>query len=122
MKRNWIAVFAAVLLLCAAASVQAQGTLPIGTSISVSVDETVSSKDAKLGQKVAGSVAENVTENGKVVIPKGAKANLAVASVESAGKIKGQPKLYLKLVSVVVNNKTYTTAASWAGQTGASRG
>lgn len=121
MNRKWIAIFT-MLLLCAAASVQAQGTLPIGASISVTVDETVSSKDASVGQKVSGSVAENVTVNGKVVIPKGAKANLAVASAESAGKIKGQPKLWLKLVSVVVKGKTYTATTNWAGQTGAARG
>lgn len=121
MKKKYFAILV-VALLCAAASVQAQGTLPIGTAISVTVDETVSSKNANVGQKVAGSVAENVTVNGRVVIPRGAKANLAVASVESAGKLKGKPKLYLKLVSVVVKGRTYTTAANWAGQTGASRG
>jgi hypothetical protein len=121
MKRKWIVLFAAVLL-CAAVAVQAQGTLPIGSTISVSVDETVSSKNAAVGQKVAGSVAADVTENGKVVIPKGAKANLAVASVASAGKFKGQPKLYLKLVSVEVRGKTYAASANWAGQTGSSRG
>lgn len=122
MKRNWIAVFAAVLLLCTAASVQAQGTLPIGSTISVTVDETVSSKTASVGQRVDGSVAANVTINGKVVIPKGAKANLEVASAQSAGKFKGQPKLWLKLVSVEVKGKTYTASTNWAGQTGASRG
>jgi len=98
MKRKWFVLFAAALL-CAAVSVQAQGTLPIGSTISVIVDETVSSKNAAVGQKVDGSVAANVTINGKVAIPKGAKANLAVASVASAGKFKGQPKLWLKLVS-----------------------
>ena len=122
MKGKWFSIFAVALLCVAAAPVHAQGTLPIDTAISVSVDESVSSKTATVGQTVAGSVAENVTENGKVVIPKGAKANLAVASVESAGKLKGQPKLYLKLVSVVVKGKTYSTTANWAGQTGASRG
>ncbi len=121
MQRKWIVLLTAVLL-CAAASVQAQGTLPIGSTISVTVDETVSSKDAKVGQKVAGSVAENVTVNGKVTIPRGAKANLAVASVASAGKFKGQPKLWLKLVSVEVKGKTYTASTNWQGQTGASRG
>jgi hypothetical protein len=121
MKRRWIPIFALVLL-CAAVSVQAQGTLPIGTAISVSVDQNVNSKDAQVGQKVAGSVAEDVTINGKVAIPKGAKANLAVASAQSAGKFKGQPKLWLKLVSVEVKGKTYSATANWVGQTGASRG
>ena len=120
MKRKWFVLFAAVLL-CAAVSVQAQGTLPIGSTISVIVDETVSSKNAAVGQKVDGSVAANVTINGKVAIPKGAKANLAVASVASAGKFKGQPKLWLKLVSVEVKGKTYAASTNWAGQTGASR-
>ncbi len=121
MTRKWMAVIV-VVLLCAAVSVQAQGTLPIGTAVGVIVNETVSSKSANAGQQVAGSVAQDVTINGKVAIPKGSKANLAVASVASAGKFKGQPKLYLKLVSVEVKGKTYTTTASWAGQTGASRG
>jgi hypothetical protein len=111
-----------VLMFAVAASVRAQGTLPIGTSISVSVDETVSSKDAKAGQKVAGSVAQDVTLDGKVLIPKGSRASLSVASVESAGRLKGQPKLYLKLVSVQVKGKTYTATTNWAGQTGSSRG
>lgn len=122
MKGKWIPVLAVALLCVAAMPVHAQGTLPIGTTISVSVDETVSSKDAQAGQKVAGSVAENVTENGKVIIPKGSKANLAVASAQSAGKFKGQPKLWLRLVSVEVKGKTYAMTANWAGQTGASRG
>jgi hypothetical protein len=121
MKKTWAAIFAA-LLLFTAASARAQGTLPIGSMIAVTVDETVSSKDAAVGQKVAGSVAQNVTMNGKVLIPKGSRANLVVASSESAGKLKGQPKLWLKLASVDVKGKAYTTATTWAGQTGASRG
>ena len=121
MNRKRLAMLVLVLL-CAAAAVQAQGTLPTGSTIPVIVDETVSSKDAAVGQKVAGSVAQNVTVNGKVVIPKGARANLVVASVQSAGKIKGQPKLWLRLTSVDVSGKLYTTTTSWAGQTGASRG
>lgn len=121
MNKKWLAMLA-VVLLCAAGAAQAQGTLPIGTAITVTVDETVSSKDAAVGQKVAGSVAQAVTVNGKVVIPKGSRANLAVASAQSAGRFKGQPKLWLRLVSVDVNGKAYTTTTSWSGQTGASRG
>lgn len=122
MKGKWIPVLAVALLCVAAVPVHAQGTLPIGTTISVSVDETVNSKDARVGQQVAGSVAANVTENGRVIIPRGAKANLVVASVASAGKFKGKPKLYLRLASVVVKGRTYSTTTGWAGQSGASRG
>ena len=120
MNKKWFAMLVMVLLACV--TVHAQGTLPIGTTVPVTVDETVTSKDAAVGQKVAGSVAQNITVNGKVVIPKGSRANLVVASAQSAGKIKGQPKLWLKLTSVVVGGRTYTTTTGWAGQTGASRG
>lgn len=122
MRKTCGALLVFILVFLVAASVRAQGTLAVGSVIPVTVDETVSSKDAQVGQKVAGSVAQDVTSGGKVVIPKGSKANLTVASVESAGKLKGQPKLWLKLASVVVKGKTFTVTSGWQGQTGASRG
>ncbi len=122
MRKTWGALLVFVLMLLVAASVRAQGTLPVGTVIPVTADETVSSKDAQVGQKVAGSVAQDVKVGGRVVIPKGARANLTVASAQSAGRFKGRPKLWLKLASVDVRGKTYTASTSWVGQTGASRG
>ena len=120
MRGKLILMLAIALLSVTAA--QAQGTLPIGSTISVTVDENVSSKTASVGQKVSGSVANNVTINGKVVIPKGSKANLTVATAQSAGKFKGQPKLWLRLESVVVRGRTYSTSTNLYGRTGASRG
>jgi len=122
MKKTRIALMVAAVVCALAVPAMAQGTLPAGAVIPVTVDESVSSKDAAVGQKVAGTVSENVTVDGKTVIPKGSKATLAVASAESAGKLKGQPKLWLKLLSVEVKGKTYTATTNWAGQTGAARG
>lgn len=105
-----------------AAALHAQGTLPAGISIPITLNESISSKDAQIGQRLDGQVSSDVTVDGRVVIPRGARAQLSVASVQSAGRLKGQPKLWLKIDSLEVRGRTYTPSANWSGRTGASRG
>ena len=111
------------LLLCALAPValRAQGTIPAGTAINVTLDQSISSKDAKAGESVAGTVSQNVVVGGKTVIPKGAKATLSVASVQASGRLSTPAKLWLKLRKVEVKGKTYTVVTSAAGQTAGSK-
>jgi len=76
-----VAIFLVIVLLLPALA-QAGGTVPKGTAISVVTDQTVSSKTAKVGQPVTGSVAKDVTVGGKVVIPKGSPVKLSVNGQE----------------------------------------
>jgi hypothetical protein len=101
---------------------QASGTIPAGVKISVVTDQSVSSKTAKAGQTVTGSVAHDVTANGKVVIPKGSPVKLTVSSVQASGRLSTPAKLYLRLRSVTVGGKTYTIATSSAGRTEGGKG
>jgi hypothetical protein len=101
---------------------RAGSTLPAGTAIPVSIDQTVSSKDAKLGQPVEGSVARAVTVNGQVVIPKGSHVKLVVSSVQASGRLSTPGKLWLRVKSVNVHDKTYTIATSSAGRTMSGKG
>jgi hypothetical protein len=96
---------------------QASGTVPEGTKISVVTDQSVSSKTAKIGQPVTGTVAQDVTSGGKVVIPKGSPVKLTVSSVQASGRLSTPAKLYLRLRTVTVSGKTYTVATSSAGRT-----
>ncbi len=96
---------------------QAGGTVPKGTTIHVVIDQSISSKDAKVGQKVTGTVSQNVTSEGKVVIPKGSVAKLSVSSVQASGRLSTPAKLWLRLRAITVNGKTYTFATSAAGHT-----
>jgi hypothetical protein len=96
---------------------QAGGTVPEGTKILVVTDQSVSSKTAKIGQTVTGSVAQDVTSGGKVVIPKGSPVKLTVSSVQASGRLSTPAKLYLRLRTVTVGGKTYTFATSSAGRT-----
>ena len=104
----------------AAVSASAQGTVPAGTDIQVTLNQAVSSKDAQAGQQLDGTVAENVVVNGKTVIPKGAKANLVVTVAEASGRLSGQAKLWMKIESLVVNGRTYTVESDPTGKDGAS--
>jgi hypothetical protein len=121
MKNVRFVIAAAALVLAVTFSTLAQGTVPASTLIPVVLNQSVSSEKSSLGQKVDGQVASDVTVNGKVVIPKGSKVNLSVADVHDAGRLKGTPKLWLKIDSIEVRGKTYAASTFQAGRTGASR-
>ena len=110
------------LALILPALAQASSTVPQGTKISVVIDQTVSSKTAQIGQTVIGTVSQDVTSNGRVVIPKGSAAKLTVSSVQASGRLSTPAKLYLRLRTVTVGGKTYTFATSSAGRTEGGKG
>ena len=114
-----IAIFLALALPTLS---QASGTVPAGARISVVTDQSVSSKTAKVGQTISGTVAQDVTVSGKVVIPKGSAAKLTVSSVQASGRLSTPARLYLRLRTVTVSGKTYTFATNSAGRTEKGKG
>lgn len=115
-----IAILLAMALVLPALA-QAGGTIPQGTTIHVVIDQAISSKDAKIGQKLTGTVSKAVTVDGKVLIPKGSTAKLSVSSVQASGRLSTPAKLYVKLRTVTAGGKTYTFATSSAGHTEGSK-
>ena len=116
-----MAIFLAMALALPALA-QASGTVPAGAKISVVTDQSVSSKTAKVGQTVSGTVAQDVMVGGKVVIPKGSAAKLTVSSAQASGRLSTPAKLYLRLRTVTVGGKTYTFATNSAGRTEKGKG
>jgi hypothetical protein len=101
---------------------RAATSIPAGTAITVTIDQSISSKNAQAGQGVVATVAHDVTVDGKVVIPKGSHAKLVVSSVQASGRLSTPAKLYLRLKSVEVHGKTYTIATSSSGKTMGGKG
>jgi hypothetical protein len=97
-------------------------SLPAGTEITITIDQSISSKDAKVGQGVVASVSRDVTENGRVVIPKGAHARLVVSSVQPSGRLSTPAKLYLRLKSVEMHGKAIEIATNSTGKTMGGKG
>jgi hypothetical protein len=114
-------VAAALALVCVsgfAPAARANVNVPSGSAIVVTLDQSVSSKDARVGQKLDGTVAQNVSVNGKVAVPKGSRVQLSVADVQASGRLSTPAKLWLKVDSVQVKGHSYHTSTRWAGQTG----
>lgn len=116
------AIFVSLVVFLLPGLLRAGETVPKGTKISVITDQSVSSKNAKVGQPVTGSVAKEVTVGGKVLIPKGSAVKLTVSGVQASGRLSTPAKLYLHLVSVTVKGKAYTFATSSAGRSEKGKG
>ena len=112
----------AVLCLLLPGVAPAATSLPSGSKITVTVDESISSKTARVGQGVVATVSHDVTANGKVVIPKGSHAKLVVTSAQASGRLSTPAKLWLRLKSVEVRGKAYDLGTSSAGRTMSGKG
>ncbi len=85
-------------------------TLPAGTEIVVMPNENIDSSNASVGQAYSADVAEDVTSNGQVIIPKGTEAELVLRNVQEQGTVTGNSELALDLQSIRVNGRRYMTS------------
>ncbi len=93
--------------------------VPAETVISVVLDEPVGSKISTPGQNFSATVREPVEVDGRVAIPKGARATGIVKDAKPAGRFKGGASLELTLASIEVNGTNYdvrTTAPTEASK------
>ena len=86
--------------------------VPSGTTLTVRLGETLSSKDSQPGQTFTASVVNPVEADGRPVIPAGATATGTVVAAHAAGKFKGASLLEIKLDSVTVGGKQYRIETS----------
>jgi hypothetical protein len=118
-RKHWTGLSLALVCLAGLApAARAEVNVPAGSAIVVTLDQSVSSKDARNGQKVDGSVAQDVIVSGKVAVPKGSHVFLSVADVQESGRLTTPAKLWLKIDSIEVKGHSYRTVTRWSGQTG----
>jgi hypothetical protein len=121
MKKLFPSIAIAIVMIATPAFVRAQN-LPAGTAIPVTLDQAVSSKDAKAGQILPGTVSADVMVNGKTLIPKGSKANLRVSSAQASGRLSTPARLYIRLDSVMAGGKTFTVSTQQFGRQESGKG
>ncbi len=88
--------------------------VPADTVIAVVLDQTLSSKTSKSGDRFSATVESPIEVEGKVAIPKGARAEGIVNEAKAAGRFKGASALSLTLTSVTVNGKDHEIQTSAA--------
>jgi hypothetical protein len=87
--------------------------LPVGTKISVRLEETIDSSKEAEGQTYAAEVTGDVLDrDGAVVIPRGSNAKVVIKSATRGGKITGASDLVLDLRAVSVEGQEYLIGAS----------
>jgi hypothetical protein len=79
--------------------------VPDGTEIQVRLEETLTSKTARVEDRVAASVSEPVTVDGRRVIPAGAEVRGVVQSVDRAQRPSKGGRLELAFDSLAVNGR-----------------
>lgn len=119
IRRN---LLAATILAFLPLVLAAQGTVPAGTAVTVNLDQSVSSKTARSGQSVSGSVAHDVVVDGKTLIPKGSRATLMVTSAQASGRLSTPAKLWMRLSSVDVHGQSYRVTSNSSGRTMSGKG
>ena len=96
--------------------------VPAGTSLTVTLDQAVGTKDNNSGDHFDASLAAPVRVEGREVIPAGAKAVGTVVTAASAGHLKGGAALALTLDSLRVNGEKYSIETSQYEEVGKGRG
>jgi hypothetical protein len=96
--------------------------IPADTVIAVVLDQTISSKTNKPGDRFTATVESPVEVDGKIAIPKGARAEGVVRDAKAAGRFKGGATLALELTSVTVNGKDHEIQTSGATMSSKGKG
>lgn len=86
--------------------------VPSGTTLTVRLGETLSSKDSQPGQAFTATLVNPIAADGKPVVPAGATATGTVVAAHAAGKFRGASLLQIKLDSVTVGGKQYSIQTS----------
>lgn len=86
--------------------------VPADTVLAVVLDQSISSKTSNSGEKFSATVESPIEVEGKVAIPKGARAEGVVREAKAAGRFKGGAVLSLTLTSVTVGGKDYEIQTS----------
>lgn len=87
--------------------------IPRGTPIAIRINEHISVKSSRPGDRFDGEVAEPVSgPNGDIVIPRGTPVGGEIAAAHSRGHFKGASILELRLTSLTLNGTQYPIQTS----------
>lgn len=96
--------------------------VPVGTTLTVRLGNSVGSKISSPGDSFGATLASAVTVDGNIVIPRGASARGTVVDAKALGRFKGGALLELRLTSVTVNGAQQRIETSAVNRTQKGKG
>jgi len=82
-------------------------TVPAGTAITVRLNHALNSESDHAGTQFSGTLAEPISVNGGVVLPRGTQCYGTVVKSQESGHLKGKAEMELRLDSLVAHDRTY---------------
>jgi hypothetical protein len=86
--------------------------VPAGTALAIVLEQELTTKTAKAEDPVAASLADDVTVDGEVLLPKGAEVHGSVVSALRSGRTKGRARIVVAFTEVRVNSRSYPIEAT----------
>ncbi|MDE3108965.1 MAG: hypothetical protein KGL02_03390 [Acidobacteriota bacterium] len=93
-----------------------------GSVITVSLDQSISTKDNSSGDQFEASLAEPITVDGRTIATTGARATGTIVTSQSAGRVKGGAVLALTLDGITIHGRKYAIETSEFEEAGKGRG
>jgi hypothetical protein len=90
--------------------VPVNATIPAGTTLVIRIDQRISVKESRAGDKFTGEIVNPVLEGDKVLVPKGALVGGVVDVSHRRGHFKGRSLLELRLTSLTMDGTRYPLA------------
>lgn len=82
--------------------------VPSGTTLHLTMDTEVSTKDKVVGDAFTATLAQDVVVGNRVVFPAGSRVSGHVAEAERPGKSSGRGRMVLSYDSITANGRTYS--------------
>lgn len=96
--------------------------IPVGTSITIRMIDSVNSDQTRLGETFRASVDEPVSVDGQVVIARGGDAVVKLVEDKESGKLEGRAVITLVLQQVMSNGRMIDLTTGDVSQSSGSRG
>ncbi len=93
--------------------VPADVKIPAGTTLAIHINQHLSVKTTRAGDRFDGEIAEPVVgDNNRVIVPRGTPVGGVVAASHKRGHFKGASILQLRLTSMTLNGTSYPLQTS----------
>lgn len=106
----------------APAATPAMAVFPAGTTVEVQTVDSIDSATGQAGDQFQATLAQPLTWNGSVVVPKGTSVYLRLVASEASGQYKGRSELQLELVRLEFQGADYPLKSATYTEAGGSRG
>lgn len=89
----------------------AEDIVPVGTTFTVELDETLSAENTDVGDRFTASVTEDIRDGTEVIVPEGSKVTGRITGVDESEGVGDQAAMRVVFETINVNGTDHALAA-----------